>query len=65
MQTYPQLIDQIRDMMEEWKEERDQLLLSAEQTQAYCQSLAFQVVLCASARAANALSVLMQMHAHR
>jgi len=29
--------------MEEWKEEREQLLTSAEQTHAYCQSLAFQV----------------------
>ena len=43
MKTYPRLMDQMRDIMEEWKEEREQLLINAEQTHAYCQSLAFQV----------------------
>ncbi len=41
---YPKLIDQLQDVMKEWQEEREQLMLSAEQTQAYCQSLAFQVI---------------------
>ncbi len=44
MKTYPRLMDQMRDIMEEWKEEREQLLINAEQTHAYCQSLAFQVL---------------------
>jgi len=43
MKTYPRLMDQMRDIIEEWKEEREQLLINAEQTHAYCQSLAFQV----------------------
>lgn len=34
---------QFKEMMEEWMAEREGLLLQAEQTQAYCSSLAFQV----------------------
>jgi hypothetical protein len=41
--AYPKLIEQMREMMDEWKEEREHLLFSAEKTHAYCQSLAFQV----------------------
>ena len=43
MESYPKLMEQMRDIMEEWKDEREQLLTTAEQTHAYCQSLAFQV----------------------
>ena len=43
MKTYPRLMDQMRGIIEEWKEEREQLLINAEQMHAYCQSLAFQV----------------------
>ena len=42
MKTYPRLMDQMRDIMEEWKEEREQLLINAEQTHAYCQSWPFR-----------------------
>lgn len=48
MKTYPKLIEQMADIMAEWKDEREQMLLSAEQTHAYCQSLAFQVRVCDS-----------------
>ena len=43
LETYPELIGQMQGVFEEWREEREQLLRNAEQTQAYCQSLAFQV----------------------